>query len=420
MKIKFIRVAALFACLSLLCVQSANAQRQREYQTANDAAELATASLASYNSFEATGDDGCGLSNCGSGCCGCDGFGGGNGLGLGQGLLNRPGQFFFGAEYIYARASFSEAFAYVLEGNAGGGSEFVEFDFDYDSSYRFYGGYQLCDCCAAITFDYARYRSGADFNVAEGATDVITPPYEVGTPGANNDSFIGSAGVEIDSYGIGISRTIPLGSPLCCGDCGCGDSCCGDSCCGDSCCGDSCGCGCWCPAWDITLSAGFRYADVSWDRGTQSTFTGTAVGADQSYATGLNFDGAGARVGLLGRRYIGRRGLASIYAKGDISLLVGDMDIVTLTDSDTSDATAPVISHQNSARRVIPVTEIEAGASAHIGNHITLTSGYFIAAWHDLGMRDTYDFGGQFQLSHYDDANILGFDGFFARAEVAF
>ena len=34
-------------------------------------------------------------------------------------------------------------------------------------------------------------------------------------------------------------------------------------------------------------------------------------------------------------------------------------------------------------------------------------------------MSETYDFE-QFQVHHYDDANILGFDGLFARAEVAF
>jgi hypothetical protein len=123
----------------------------------------------------------------------------------------------------------------------------------------------------------------------------------------------------------------------------------------------------------------------------------------------------------LGRRYIGRRGLASIYAKGDLSLLVGNMHIRTDTQDLSSPGQPLLRSHENSARRVIPVTEIEAGVSGHLGEHITLSSGYFIAAWHDLGMRDTYTFEeGPFQLSHYDDANILGFDGFFARAEVAY
>jgi hypothetical protein len=71
---------------------------------------------------------------------------------------------------------------------------------------------------------------------------------------------------------------------------------------------------------------------------------------------------------------------------------------------------------------VIPVTEIEAGGSLDLSNNIRLSTGYFIAAWHDLGMRDEYNFTNipQLQLLNYDDANILGFDGFFARVDVAF
>jgi len=121
---------------------------------------------------------------------------------------------------------------------------------------------------------------------------------------------------------------------------------------------------------------------------------------------------------LLGRRYLGRRGLLSVYAKGDISLLVGDMHIRTDTQ-DVDNGDQRLRSHESTGRRVIPVTEIEAGVTTHLGSNIALSSGYFISAWHDLGMRDTYAFN-QFQLSSYDDANILGFDGFFARAEIAY
>ena len=419
MKLQLRGTAALVACLGFLCISSAHAQREREYQTVNDAAEMASASLASYNSFEPCGDEGCNTGSCSTGSCGynsCDC----GGLGLGRGFLDRPGQFFAGAEYIYARASFSEALAYVINdsNDPQGGQEFVEYDFDYNSSYRFYGGFRFCDCNAEIVFNFARYRSEADFNVQDTSTlttETILGPYEVNAP---DGGFLqGGADVDIQSYDLGIARTIPLGSPLCCG-CDCGDTCCGDDCCGGDCCGcgDGCGCGCWCPAWDITWSAGVRFADVGWSRGQTGIFATNAIDATSS--TRLNFEGAGARVGLLGRRYIGRRGFASIYAKGDISILVGNMDI--RTDTQEVFNGGPLLrSHENSARRVIPVTEIEAGASAHLGTHVTLSSGYFLAAWHDLGFRDTYNYG-LFQLSHYDDANILGFDGFFARAEVAY
>lgn len=428
MKILFWRTAALVACLGLLLTQSARAER--EYQIASDAAESAGDSLVSYNSIDTADYDETDSGNVEK--VGYLSGGNGNGLGMSRGLgfLDRPGQFFFGAEYIYARASFSEAFAYTVRDNNApeNGVQFVEYDFDYSPSYRFYGGFRVPDCGCEIVFDHARYQSSATANVVQAANEIVNGGYEIN--GTQNNF----ADVDIQSYGVGIARTIPLGGCYCkcdpcCGDPCCGDTCCGDDCCGDTCCdsgcdcGDSCGCGTgcgWCPFWDITWSAGVRFADVGWGRNSVGNAgTPTAPVIDLTANTQLNFEGVGLRTGLLGRRYFGRKRLASIYAKGDISLLVGNMSINTITQ-DVLNVQAPVISHRNSARRVIPVTEIEVGGSIHASRNITLSSGYFISAWHDLGMRDTYDFNGAFQLSHYDDANILGFDGFFARAEIAY
>jgi len=430
MKSQWRGIAALVAGLGLLWMQSASAQRQREYQTVSDAAEMAGASLASYNSPAAYGCDSCGSDSCNGGCSGgscgyrsCS-SGGGGGLGLGSSLLDRPGQFFAGGEYIYARASFSEALAYVVtDANANpaqGGPNFVEYDFGYNSSYRFFGGYRFTDCCAEITFNYARFQSDAAFTAVEGVGLEILGPYEVDAPGTGvNGVLSGAANVEINTYDISFARTIPLGT-LGCDTCV--DSCCDD---GSLSCGDGCGSCVTCPAWDLTWSAGLRFDQVGWTRGLLATDNG----GDQidSASTRLNFEGAGMRAGLLGRRYFGRQGLISAYARGDISLLVGNMSISTSTIQDP-DGTAPIIaqSHRNSARRVIPVTQIEAGLTAHLSNNIQVSSGYFISVWHDLGMRDEYDFedpgtgGSQYQLSNYDDANILAFDGFFARAVVSY
>ena len=58
--------------------------------------------------------------------------------------------------------------------------------------------------------------------------------------------------------------------------------------------------------------------------------------------------------------------------------------------------------------------------------HSTFSAGYMLSAWHDLGFRDEPVLGRQalnpvdVLVSHYDDANILGFDGFFARVEFAY
>ena len=437
MRRKIEGTVAILACLWLVSVQSASAQRQRQYehQTANRAAEMAGDSLASYNSFEPGGCESCALGECcgdcaegscdlgccDTGCCDdcCDSYDG-----KGSSMMSRPGQLFFIGEYIYARPSFSEALAYIVSdaNDPIGGQEIVEFDFGYKSSYRFSGGYRFCDCGGAIVFNYARYRGESAFQVQDTSIAVgrtSFSPYEVNAP-TDNGILIGDADVDLDSYDLGLSKTIPLGGPL---GCSSGDCC-------DNCCADPCGCGdccCWCPAWDITWSAAVRFADLGWARGTTS-FESDGIDQVATARTLLDFEGMGARVGLLGRRYFGKRGFASIYAKGDISLLVGDVDIYTDTINDP-DGTAPFAarSHENHGRRMIPVTEIEAGLSAHIGCHVTLSAGYFLSAWHDLGFRDEYNWvgpdgggGGGFQLSHYDDANILGFDGLFARAEVAF
>ena len=415
--------AALAVCVVLVVSSQAEAAKKRNYQTASSSAKSASESLASYNSIEQ-----CDYSTCRGGNSAC---GNGSNLGLGASLLDRQAQFFAYGEYIYARASFSEAVAYIVSdaNDPQGGQDIVEFDFDYNSSYRFGGGINFCDCGGAIVFNFARYNNSADFDVTDTSTQqgaTIFSPYEIDAPGAGG-SLEGSADVDVKSYDVGMSKTIPLGCPLGCCNSGCDSGC--DSCC-DTCCGgggggcgggNGCGCGCGgCPAWDITWTAALRFAQVDWNRGT-TAFESNGNQVD-SANTRLDFDGAGARVGVLGRRYIGQSGCLSIYAKGDISLLVGEMNIRTDTIDDP-DGTAPLAlrSYSNSGTRMIPVTEIEAGLSAQLTNNIQLSSGYFLAAWHDLGMRDQYDWTiPGLQLSHFDDANILGFDGFFARAVVSY
>ncbi len=324
------------------------------------------------------------------------------------GFLHRPIQLVFGADYLYAKADFSQALSYVEQDLIAGGETWHCFDFDYNSSYSFYGGVYLCDCGGSVIFDYTRLTSDADTAATSTTTDQIFGPFEI------DDNIEGHADVDLKSYDLSFAKTIPLGCPLC-SSCkkGCGE-CCDDKCCDDACCGGGCGgCG-WCPAWDITWSAGVRFADVSWSRGLTGFDPNNDFVPFESYNTRFDWDGFGGRVGLMGRRYIGRRGLVSLYAKGDWSLLVGDYDIVTTVTNAAGSAFL-----RSSCENIVPVTEIELGGTVHLGCHASVSAGYFWAAWHDLGMREEYDFD-QFQISTYDDANILGFDGLFARAEVTF
>jgi hypothetical protein len=350
--------------------------------------------LGSYNS----------CSTCSSGCSGCPSCSAGGG-GMG-GFLNRPIQLVVGAEYIYAKANFSDALAFVEQDLNEAGETWHCFDFDYNSSFSVYGGIYLPDCGGAVIFDYTRLTSDASTSAQSVDLETnIFGPFEV------DDNIEGFADVEINNYDLGFAKTIPLGCPLECGK-SCGDGC-DDACCDSTCCGDGCG-GCWCPAWDITWMAGIRYADVNWARGLDSFDPLNDFAFIDGYRTTMNFDGFGGRVGLMGRRYIGRRGLVSLYARGDWSLLIGDVELETLVTN-----AAGTAFHRKDCEQIIPVTEIELGSSIHLGSNATLSAGYFLAAWHDLGMSETYTFP-QFQVSHYDDGNILGFDGAFARVEIAF
>lgn len=345
------------------------------------------------------------------------GAGGGLGLGLGGGIgcgsdlgccddvgccdvcqsgNCRCGQFFFGGEYMQIRATPSESIAYLCRDLTDIGNPedvFTQFGYGHDGAYRLYGGYRLCNCGEEIRFTFTSFDSGSAASSPEATvtTQYIAPLEVIAIiPG---QTVHGRSNVSLDSYDIGYSKTIPLGSPMCCDPCG-----------------DCCN---WCPAWDITWTAALRFADFDME---SQYFSQDASGSQLRAArTRTTFQGVGGRMGLLGRRYLGRNGIVSGYLKGDISVLLGDVDNI----SERSDVATPdqVTTQSISCHHVIPVTEIEAGVSAAITCNTQLSAGYLLAAWHDLGGGNEYDFGLQIQ---YDDANIMGFDGWFVRLESAF
>jgi hypothetical protein len=233
----------------------------------------------------------------------------------------------------------------------------------------------------------------------------------------NNIRITGRACLE--DYDIGCAKTIPLGSPLCCDCC---DTCsCGDCC--DGCC-DSCApC---CPAWDITWEGAVRYADVDWSQDIVSTFTPPtpgAIGADSFAFNRMEFQGMGLRLGLGGRRYFGKQGCFSVFLNGDISLLAGDVEIVSRRELVPTTPPGQISTQYIKSRNIIPVTELEAGVTGHLSSCMSFSAGYMLSAWHDLGMRpELFPTAAQASLgvNSHDDANILGWDGFFARLEGQF
>lgn len=350
------------------------------------------------------------------GCNTCDPCSSGGGLGLASmGRGGRRGQFFVGAEYLSLRANFSEATAYRANTPAppdGPAEDFVQFDFDYGDSYRLYGGYRLCDCGGEIRFTYSNFDSNGSFNSGpQPAGTTFTAPYEVVTSGTD-DVLFGDARVTLDDYDIGFSKTIPLGGWCC--DTGCGDTACGDGCC------DPCGSCCGCPPWDLVWTGAIRISSVDSELNYASNIAPANNGGgtipNRGAQSTVSFDGVGLRTGLLGRRYIGKRGIFSAYVRGDISLLLGDVETVTRSTAGPTIATTTLTSTQ-----VVPVTEIEAGLTAFLTQRVAVTGGYLLSAWHDLGHRTEYDFGPTgSQILSMDDANLMTWDGFFLRAEAFF
>jgi Legionella pneumophila major outer membrane protein precursor len=356
-------------------------------------------------------DDGC-CDTCGGNGCGGECW---NRGGLSSnlfGLVCPPGRYFFTADYLHVRSNFSEAVAFLVQDDSQQGiatDTFHELDFQYESSYRLGGGYRLCNCGEEVRFYHTRLSSFADDIAPDGALI----PFEV-TPTPGGETSI-HADVDVKSYDLEFAKTIPLGGPL--------GSECGDAC-GE--CGDACASDCGCPAWDVTWSGGLRFADVDWNR----TYTATSAnGFDETEAiSAMDFRGGGVKLGLEGRRYFCGNGCLSVYLKGDLSLLLGDVDLITtrrVDDPSTPNNNADnLITQTISSRQVIPVTEIEAGLTGHITCNTSITTGYLFSAWHDLGFRDEFrgftNPGATFLETGYDDANLLGFDGFFARMEVAY
>jgi hypothetical protein len=340
-------------------------------------------------------DGGCCGDSCGSGCCSNCG---------------RKGQCYVFADYLYVRPTFSEATAFVDQNLVTGTDRFVPLDFDYESSFRVGGGYRLCGCGNECRFTYTRLTGDASAIGLPGDIVPFNPTVPAGTH-VNID-----ADVDINAYDIECAKTIPLGGQ--CGGCGCGDAC------GSQCgCGDACGSNC--PAWDITWSGGVRIGDVNWQR-SYVTVLDTAGIPLRDVNTEMDFTGAGLRAGVEGRRYFFCDGWLSVYGRGNIALLVGDVDIST-ANTDDQDVT---VRQFYSNRQLIPVTDLEAGVTAQVTCRTAFTAGYLLSAWHDLGFRNSFDVCDcadtgstattPLMGTSFDDANILGFDGFFARIEMAF
>jgi hypothetical protein len=404
MKLCFQRAAALAVCLALWNSTAVRANNNRQYQMAGATAEAAD-SMADYNSVESYTE------------CQSTDYTPGH-MGWGQSRFVRQGSFVVGGDYLNVRPTFSEANGLIVITDFNPSPpvrqiDYIPIEFDYNSSYRFYGGYRWDECGEEIIFTYTRFQNNSDFDSGE-VPDAVPPqaaiifrdPHQE-APVGPDDRVLQDVDVDIAAYDLAFGKTIPICS--CYDPCGGCDSCC-DTCCGSGC-GSGSGCCCPCPAWDFTWRAGVRFAEVDWQR--TGTIDVVAPGNDIVGYTTLDFEGGGPRVGLTGRRYCGQSRILSIYASSDAAILLGNVDMVHSADNGNIVTTM-------TNTQLFPVLDIEAGGTIQVTNNLSLSAGYLFSAWFDLGMRDTVVPLAANTGAWWDDANILGFDGFFGRAELTF
>ena len=302
-----------------------------------------------------------------------------------------------GAEYLLIRPHFSEARAFscrelaVPNSNPSVQTETtVDFDYAYQSSLRTYIGYRLDDCGSEFRATYTRLRgdSSVSATAITGVREYTAYEINAITTGqtitANNDVF-GNV------YDIEISRSIR--SSNACNGGGCSS----------------------CQAWDLQWSAGFRIADMGYD----TLVAGPTTGGTGTIDIQMDFIGAGPMVGLKGQRHFGRRRQFSTYADWDLALLLGHYEHA-LTRTNNQSLATNVTRFDTDLTRVVPMTEIEIGVRWQARPRLTISAGWMVQVWWDLGM--TEDEASSFDSLAFlrDDSNIMSWDGLTIRGELAF
>lgn len=328
-----------------------------------------------------------------SACNGCGIFGGG-----------RRGLWYGSVDYLLVRPRFSQAVAGVRRVATNDTSvspnvstltdTSVQFPYTYQSAFRASVGYKLLSCGGDVQFSY--WRMTGDAQVNEGPANTIdTNPFIAGqlknNPG-NGQFLQASSNVTANIFDIDFAKCLAFGGPR-----------------------EPCDV-CFCPRWDLRWFAGARIADIT------RTDNNATTDANGNVITTGNIDarfvGAGARGGVMGRRYFGPNGGLSVFAKLSQSLLIGDFtqSRVKQTTGDSEIATE-VTSQYDKFSRMIPVSDIEVGGSWQIAPFTYISAGYFFQCWWDLGFGETIvgtNFG------PLDTSNIMGWDGLFVRGEMLF
>jgi hypothetical protein len=338
-----------------------------------------------------------GCSTCASGTCDGGNCGGGLSDCVPCNYFAQSG-WYIGGDYVSARANFSDPAALVVRTVGNGGLNFndqiVPYDTGYQSTFRANAGYRWGACGESINFSYYNFSNDSVVNSPEvNANVVVAGPFALNcNPGEHLRTGLD---IEAKVYDLDYAKRIPICTSNC----------------------DPCDCDGGCPPWAITWSAGARVGRLDLNSATQLFNVSGALAFDA--LSEVSFVGAGPKVGLEGRRYLGEHQRWSAYGKSSFSLLLGQYDI---DQSLTTLATGAVSRQTTNYTRIVPMIDLEVGLSRQLGKKTMLTAGYFMQVWIDASTVNNLNQPGVGILgpANTDDANMTMFDGFMLRVERVF
>ena len=175
-------------------------------------------------------------------------------------------------------------------------------------------------------------------------------------------------------------------------------------------------CGPQCHPWDLRWFAGLRLAYINQNISFAVTDAAAAggvfaqAGAANKF-TGFRSSSRPARPQILRPKW----SLLGLHP-GAGSILVGN-DYQSVTNYYAHGRRAHRHKPVSRNSRIIPVAEMEIGATWWMLPRFAVSGGWMLMSFWDLGMQATGNIGATPNL---DDSNILGFDGFFVRGELVF
>jgi hypothetical protein len=258
-----------------------------------------------------------------------------------------------------------------------------ELDFDYDSSFRAFVGYDFGGGSEIqLTYWYLDTDTAVSGIPVAGQT-IVDPFGNMALPGMRIDT---SAAVSLDVIDLDYIKHLTF-------------------------CHDRLG---------LALGVGLRAADVDQYYDSLISTGGVLL---SSGLFNVQYNGIGPHFTFQGSTWFGSRNQFALLGSLGTAILVGDYEV-------SSDVLIPgfVVGGQFADRtRAVPVLESRLGASWQLSNSITLSAGWMFQAWFNIGTSGgTFDgerlpiapvdtaFGGA------DDSDIMSFDGLFLRAEAQF